>query len=89
VDHLRRRQRSHCRRIFGPRITVMPIGLDPEAGYEVMSMDFGLVGHATGLELMIGGISLYASPASAAHLLMISPWVEPSPPPEPTGATVR
>ncbi len=69
--------------------TVMPIGLDPEAGYEVMSMDFGLVGHATGLELMTGGISLYASPASAAHLLMISPWVEPSPPPEPTGATVR
>ena len=56
---------------------VHPVGLDPVAGYEVISVDFGVVGHATGEELMTGGIDLYDSPISAAHLLVISPWAEP------------
>jgi alpha-galactosidase len=66
---------------------VRPVGLDPAARYEVTSMDFGVVGYGTGEELMTGGIDLYASPVSAAHLLVISPQAEPTPPP--AGATAR
>ncbi len=63
-------------------VRVYPVGLDPVAGYEVVSVDFGVVGHATGEELMTGGIDLYDSPISAAHLLVISPWAAPAPPPQ-------
>lgn len=68
---------------------VHPIGLDPIAGYEVISVDAGVVGHATGEELMTGGIDLYASPISAAHLLVISPWAKPESEGGPTRAGPR
>ena len=63
--------------------------VDPIAGYEVISVDAGVVGHATGEELMTGGIDLYASPISAAHLLVISPWAKPEPEAGPTLAGPR
>jgi alpha-galactosidase len=51
--------------------TVRPIGLRPLATYQVMSVDSGLLGEATGAELMANGISLVESPYSAAHILVL------------------
>ena len=52
-------------------ILVSPKGLDPEATYSVQSADSGLVGRATGSDLMEQGIEVVASPSSDAHLLFI------------------
>ena len=51
--------------------TVKPIGLRPLATYQVMSVDSGLLGEATGAELMANGISFVESPYSAAHILVL------------------
>jgi alpha-galactosidase len=54
-------------------ITVKPIGLRPFTTYEVWSVDAGMIGTATGAQLMADGISVLASPVSAAHVLLLKP----------------
>jgi alpha-galactosidase len=49
-----------------------PSGLQPEATYQVQSVDTGVLGAATGQELMEGGIDVVQSPNSAAHILIIT-----------------
>jgi hypothetical protein len=53
-------------------INIKPTGLQPQATYEVQSVDSGLLGTATGAALMADGIDLQESPNSAAHLLVIT-----------------
>jgi alpha-galactosidase len=53
------------------RTVVVPVGLQPDARYEVTSIDYGLVGEALGSELMDGGIEIIAAPLSAAHILIL------------------
>jgi hypothetical protein len=52
-----------------PIFTVQPDGLDAEARYLVTDADGRVVGSATGRELMEDGVTIEASPASAAHVL--------------------
>jgi alpha-galactosidase len=52
-------------------INVKPVGLDPAATYEVRSADAGVLGTATGADLMANGIDLVES-ESAAHLLFLT-----------------
>lgn len=54
------------------KITVKPSGLDASTTYDVRSVDAGQLGTATGDELMTNGIDVLQSPASAAHILIIS-----------------
>jgi len=54
------------------RINVKPTGLQPETTYRVQSVDTGILGTATGSELMTGGIDIIESPNSAAHVLIIT-----------------
>jgi alpha-galactosidase len=51
---------------------VRPSSLRPDATYEVRSVDAGLLGTATGAELMANGIDVVESPRSAAHFLVIA-----------------
>jgi alpha-galactosidase len=53
------------------RINVKPTDLQPETTYQVTSVDTGVLGTATGSELMTDGIDVLESPNSAAHILMI------------------
>jgi alpha-galactosidase len=53
------------------RVTVRPTGLQPDAMYEVRSVDSGVLETATGATLMTDGIDVNASFISAAHLLVI------------------
>jgi alpha-galactosidase len=53
--------------------TVTPKGLIPDMTYEVRSADSGLLGQATGADLMASGVELVQSATSASHLLMIVP----------------
>jgi len=53
-------------------IRVKPTGLQPDATYQVVSVDNGLLGTATGADLMERGIDLVESPRSAAHILILS-----------------
>ena len=53
------------------RLTVLPQGLQPDAQYEVRSVDRGVLGTATGASLMTDGIEIMASPESAAHMLIL------------------
>jgi hypothetical protein len=46
--------------------------LQPDTTYGVQSVESGLVGTATGAELMANGIDLLQSPMSAAHVLVIT-----------------
>jgi hypothetical protein len=52
-----------------PQVNVKPTGLRAGATYRVRSVDLGLIGEATGADLMDEGIDLLASPNSAAHIL--------------------
>ena len=54
-------------------ITVRPTGLVGEDTYEVRSVDLGLIGEATGADLMAKGIEVIASPNTAAHILILTP----------------
>ena len=54
------------------RFTVTPYGLDADFSYQVQSVDTGVLGAATGAELMQSGIELVQSPNSAAHVLIIT-----------------
>jgi alpha-galactosidase len=51
---------------------VKPIGLRPLATYQVVSVDRGVLGEATGADLMADGISLVEAPYSAAHILVLT-----------------
>jgi hypothetical protein len=53
-------------------INVKPARLEPGATYDVQSVESGLLGTATGADLMANGIDLLQSPASAAHVLVIT-----------------
>jgi len=53
------------------RVTVRPERLDPDAVYEVRGAEGMPLGRASGAALMTDGIELDASPASAAHVLLI------------------
>jgi alpha-galactosidase len=53
------------------RLTVRPKNLQPDAQYEVRSVDRGLLGTATGASLMSDGIEILQSPESAAHMLTL------------------
>jgi alpha-galactosidase len=52
-------------------LTVRPVGLRRQSTYQVQSVDTGLLGTATGAELMTDGITITESPNSAAHILII------------------
>src|SRR5207247_276328 len=54
-------------------ITVRPTGLVGADTYEVRSVDLGLIGEATGAELVAHGIEVIASPNTAAHILILTP----------------
>jgi hypothetical protein len=64
---------------------VHPAGLEPGFRYQVRSVDSGVIGEATGEELMAQGIEIVASPMSAAHVLTFRVIVrdERDPAPEP------
>jgi alpha-galactosidase len=51
---------------------VKPSGLQPGVTYDVASVDAGALGSATGASLMSDGISVTRSPASAAHILILT-----------------
>ena len=53
------------------RVTVKPTGLRADATYRVTSVDLGLLGEATGADLMAQGIDVLGSPNSAAHILTL------------------
>ena len=53
-------------------INVKPTGLQPAITYQVQSVDAGVLGTATGAALMTDGIDVVQSPASAAHILIIT-----------------
>jgi hypothetical protein len=53
------------------RINVKPIGLEADTTYTVQSVDSGLLGEATGADLMTAGIDIVESPTSAAHILTL------------------
>ncbi len=53
-------------------VTVKPSGLDTAATYDVLSVDAGALGSSSGADLMTTGISVVQSPASAAHILIIT-----------------
>jgi alpha-galactosidase len=52
--------------------TLKPTGLDPATVYQVLSVDVGVIGTATGADLMANGIDLRQSPTSAAHVLIVT-----------------
>ena len=54
------------------RILVTPTGLDPDATYNIQSVDAGDLGDASGTDLMTDGIDVRQSPNTAAHVLMIT-----------------
>jgi alpha-galactosidase len=55
-----------------PRFTLTPSGLDADVTYQVESVDTGVLGAATGADLMQSGIEIIQSPNSAAHVLIIT-----------------
>jgi hypothetical protein len=54
-------------------INVKPIDLDSGTTYAVQSVDTGLLGVATGADLMANGVDIVQSPNTAAHILIINP----------------
>jgi alpha-galactosidase len=52
-------------------ITVKPVRLQSQAIYMVRSVDGGVLGTATGAELMADGISILRGSATAAHVLIL------------------
>jgi alpha-galactosidase len=53
-------------------INVTPADLQPAMIYDVFSVDTGLIGSATGEDIMANGIGIVASPSSAAHILTLT-----------------
>jgi alpha-galactosidase len=52
--------------------TVKPKDLDSGTLYQILSVDTGVLGTATGADLMADGIALLQSPTSAAHILIVT-----------------
>jgi predicted ribosome-associated RNA-binding protein Tma20 len=52
--------------------TVRPKELDAGTLYQIVSVDAGVLGTATGADLMANGIALLQSPVSAAHILIVA-----------------
>ena len=52
--------------------TVKPKDLDAGTLYQIVSVDAGVLGSATGADLMADGIALLQSPNSAAHILIVT-----------------
>ncbi len=52
--------------------TVKPKDLDAGTLYQIVSVDTGVLGTATGADLMADGIALLQSPNSAAHILIVT-----------------
>ncbi len=52
--------------------TVKPKDLDAGTLYQIVSVDTGVLGTATGADLMADGIALLQSPSSAAHILIVT-----------------
>jgi len=52
-------------------VNVKPRALDGATMYQVQSVDTGVLGTATGADLMANGIDVLQSPNSAAHVLII------------------
>jgi alpha-galactosidase len=52
-------------------VNVKPKALDSATMYQVQSVDTGVLGTATGADLMANGIDVLQSPNSAAHVLII------------------
>jgi alpha-galactosidase len=55
-----------------PTFNIKPTGLQADTVYQVQSVDTGVLGAATGAALMADGIDITQSPASAAHILIIT-----------------
>ena len=53
-------------------INVKPVGLDSSTTYQVVSVDTGVLGVASGSDLMTSGIDVLQSPNTSAHLLTLS-----------------
>jgi alpha-galactosidase len=53
-------------------VTVIPADLQPDTTYDVYSVDTGLLGTATGEDIVANGIEVDASPTSAAHILTLT-----------------
>jgi hypothetical protein len=53
--------------------TASPTNLRPDVIYQVVSVDSGPLGDATGADLMAHGIRIVRSPNSAAHILSLIP----------------
>jgi alpha-galactosidase len=52
--------------------TIKLTGLQPSVTYDVVSLDAGDLGSATGADLMMNGINVVQSPTSAAHILVLT-----------------
>jgi alpha-galactosidase len=64
------------------RVRFSPVGLVPDATYEVYSVDAGVIGTVSGESLMADGIEILASPNTGAHILVlrqVAPDAEPDP----------
>jgi len=53
------------------KVNVKPTGLSEAGSYNVTSVDTGLLGTASGADLMLNGIDILQSPNTAAHILII------------------
>jgi hypothetical protein len=53
------------------KFNVKPTGLDEPTMYVVQSVDTGILGTASGWDLMAQGVDLLQSPNTAAHILII------------------
>jgi alpha-galactosidase len=55
------------------KVNVKPTALDAQTMYVVQSVDTGVLGTASGADLMANGVDLLQSPNTAAHILIIRP----------------
>jgi len=54
-------------------VTVQPQGLRPDVLYEIVSVDAGSLGQATGADLSADGIEIVSSPSTRGHVLELRP----------------
>jgi alpha-galactosidase len=58
--------------IGSEKTNIKPMGLNLDASYEVTSVDVGLLGTASGADIMANGIDVIRSPGTAAHILKLN-----------------
>jgi hypothetical protein len=56
----------------GDRVNIKPTGLQGDATYRVSSVDRGVLGTATGADIMANGIDIIKSPVTSAHILTLT-----------------